>query len=476
MKNISTIIILIAVTGGANAAIRYVPDDYPTIQQAIDASFNGDEVVIRDGMYHGEGFRDITYQGKSLTVRSENGPDNCCITGEFETEPFSAFRFDDPATTNAVLSGLTIMRFQDTAAVTVFCSEPKFDNCVFKENKELAIYADFDPSYCNLLNPNFIIQNCSFISNDRQSSACAAVWIQGCPNINFSDNVFVDNRGYDFGGALFLWNCSGHVTNCVFESNICRSWSVSTSYGGAVCTWCTSVRFENCLFFDNQVIGNYYPPTEADSYGGAISLDSYQVPEPNQLINCTFVDNEQWIHNGAGGHSQYGFGCGGAIYVQWGYAADIVNCVVWYNEDMFTSYNSLSDSICAGDYTVDSSWIEFHPSGIEPPQFEDYANDLFYLSSTSPLIDQGNAPADEICFDTVSGTQCLSEMTTQISGVPDTGIADIGYHYRTTPSPIPTVTPTSTATDTPTITPSPTITPTPTDTPIPTDSPTPTVT
>lgn len=448
MRRVFYIIVMIFITGLAHAALRFVPDDYPTIQQAIDASTDGDEIVVRDGIYHGEGFRDITYQGKTLNVHSENGPDYCIITGEYETEPCNAFVFDDPTMINAVLSDFSIMKFRDSAAIRINCSEPVISNCHFLDNSRMAIAASFYPSMCMLLNSNLTIQNCRFQSN-RYSGA---VSVSYCSCVKLMDSLFIGNQGSDFGGALFIENCAGHVTDCLFESNRCHG---SDAYGGAVCTWSSSVRFENCLFFDNEVIGDY----ELSSYGGAISLDSWQVSEPNRLINCTFVDNEQSIVGGSGA------GGGGAIYVQWGYAVDIINCAVWYNEDMDTLHNSLSDSIFGNaDYTIDSCWIEFHPSGPDPPQFEDYENDLFYLSSTSPLIDQGNAPSSEICFETFSGTQCLSDMTTQITGEPDTGTVDIGYHYRSTPSPEPTETP------------SPTITPTPTDTPVPTLTPSPTIT
>lgn len=448
-----------------NARVWFVPDDYPTIQQAIDISIDGDEIVVRDGVYHGEGFKDITYRGKTLIVRSENGSETCVITGQFEEETCSAFLFNSSESVHSHLIGFKFTEFDDQSAVKVTCARPTISSCRFVNNGAPALYISFNPQICDLINPSIEVDRCIFDHNETSGNG-SALNIDCCRFLSVSDCVFVNNSGYDYGGAVFIWNCAGHVTNCVFESNTCRSWSVSDSYGGAVCTWSSSVRFENCLFFDNQVVGNYYPPTEACSYGGAISLDSWMVSEPNQLINCTFVDNEQWIFDGSGGHSPYSFGGGGAIYVQWGYAADIINCAVWYNEDLDTLHDSLSDSIFGNaDYTVDSCWIEFHPSGPEPPQFEDYENDLFYLSSTSPLIDQGNAPASEICFETSSGTQCLSEMTTQITGEPDTGMADIGYHYRSTPSPEPTETPIPTITPTPTDTPVPTVTPTPTTTP-----------
>ena len=64
---------LIGGTSPATADVLHVPGEYLTIQAAIDAAVNGDEVIVADGIYTGEGNRDIDFGGKLITVRSENG-------------------------------------------------------------------------------------------------------------------------------------------------------------------------------------------------------------------------------------------------------------------------------------------------------------------------------------------------------------------------------------------------------------------
>ena len=49
--------------------IIYVPDDYPTIQGAVDAAAPGDTIIIRDGSYT----ENIIVTTDHLTIRSENG-------------------------------------------------------------------------------------------------------------------------------------------------------------------------------------------------------------------------------------------------------------------------------------------------------------------------------------------------------------------------------------------------------------------
>ena len=63
----------------AHAAQLLVPSQYPTIQAAIDAAFDGDEVVIADGLYTGTGNTGIRLAAKAITVRSASGDPATCV-------------------------------------------------------------------------------------------------------------------------------------------------------------------------------------------------------------------------------------------------------------------------------------------------------------------------------------------------------------------------------------------------------------
>ena len=65
-------LISIALTGfPLHASIINVPADQPTIQAAIDAAVNGDEIIVAPGLYA----ENIVFGGKTITVRSSGGPD-----------------------------------------------------------------------------------------------------------------------------------------------------------------------------------------------------------------------------------------------------------------------------------------------------------------------------------------------------------------------------------------------------------------
>jgi hypothetical protein len=72
--------------------------DVPTIQAAIDAAFEYDIILLEDGVYTGEGNRDLSFRGKKLRVSSISGdPTLCVIDCEGAPgDPHSGFTIDSP--------------------------------------------------------------------------------------------------------------------------------------------------------------------------------------------------------------------------------------------------------------------------------------------------------------------------------------------------------------------------------------------
>src|SRR5882672_9729795 len=89
---------------------RYVPIDVPTIQGAINASANGDTVVVLEGTY----FENIDYRGKRVVVRSAYGPGYTAIDGG-NVGPCVKFISGENAA--AMLSGFTLQRGLADASV-----------------------------------------------------------------------------------------------------------------------------------------------------------------------------------------------------------------------------------------------------------------------------------------------------------------------------------------------------------------------
>ena len=131
---------LVISAGVQGAVVLHVPSEYPTIQAGIDAAADGDTVLIADGTYTGGGNKNIDFGGRAITVRSENGPENCIIDCEHSGR---GFYFNSNEDANSVLDGLTIKNGRQMAqmgynayggGIFIKESNPVIANCFITEN------------------------------------------------------------------------------------------------------------------------------------------------------------------------------------------------------------------------------------------------------------------------------------------------------------------------------------------------------
>lgn len=117
----------------AHGRILYVPTEYPTIQAGINSAVDGDTVLVADGTYIGTGNKNLTFGGKAIAVRSENGPESCIIDCQNSGR---GVYFNSDEDTCSVFSGFTITHGYYWAGAGIYCvySSPTISDCYLVEN------------------------------------------------------------------------------------------------------------------------------------------------------------------------------------------------------------------------------------------------------------------------------------------------------------------------------------------------------
>ncbi|MBW1932742.1 MAG: S8 family serine peptidase [Deltaproteobacteria bacterium] len=233
-------------------ADMYVPGEYPNIQEAIYRAWDRGVVWLADGVYTGDGNRDIDFMGKAITVRSENGPQNCIIDcNGTEQEPHIGFVFDDDEDSNSVLAGVTVTGgcgagAYSAGAIACVYSSPVIAGCVISGNTAAAggglNCKSGTPTISNcILTGNTaiyggaifsqkaapIISNCVITANTANKGGALASR-QGSPKV--VNCTIVGNRANLTGGGIFFWYGEEVVTNSIIWNNSAPSDSQLFSY------------------------------------------------------------------------------------------------------------------------------------------------------------------------------------------------------------------------------------------------------
>ena len=177
--------------------------DASTIQAAIDSASYCDTVLLMDGTFWGNGNRDITFRGKPIIVRSQNGADACtldCWRSQVVEDPpvtsHRGFYFHTNEGPGSVLEGVTIMN-------------GKVWNLVQGYNKGGGLF--FNHSSPTILNCK-IIGNLAAEGGGGVCCDSASPMIMGCTiNGNKADND---------GGGIYCCNYSAPAINsCTISGN-----------------------------------------------------------------------------------------------------------------------------------------------------------------------------------------------------------------------------------------------------------------
>ncbi len=252
-------VIYVSTTGNDVTGDGSAMNPFATIQFAINASADGDSVILMPGTYAGDSNRDIIIN-KDIILRAENGPESTIIDcqGSVE-EPHRGF------ISVKVLEGFTIRGGYAKG-------QDYLDNC--------------GGAIRRLVDSN-VVKNCIFENNFAQYNG-GAVFCWNNSHILIENCSFINNTAISRGGGIFSQSVSDTVKDCIFIGN--SAWagagiSIYDSYDSYMLA-------QNCTFYGN--------------YGEGISIDNacpknnfadsafdYRNPYNIKIVNCISAFNQR---------------------------------------------------------------------------------------------------------------------------------------------------------------------------------------
>ncbi|MCH2102332.1 MAG: right-handed parallel beta-helix repeat-containing protein [Planctomycetes bacterium] len=324
----------------------YVPDDFATIQSAIDQVRDSDTVIVRDGVYD----ENLFFRGKGITLKSESGPQFTVIDGQGRG---SAIAMIGSSTRNpAVLEGFTILNgsgtFDQSANIEcgggIYCSDTSviIRNNIIQSNK-----SGFGGGIACRSNSTVTLEN--NVIEGNSANAGGGVSIVESKVLIFSNYILGNKSIAGNGGGI----ASATSPGLVLQGNIISNNESSNDGGGISCLE-TSPNLDRNTIVMNRAIGQgggmaFYGgcyPTVMDSI-----LWDNSAPSGSQAA----VDGDSW---------------------QWGYSA------------MRISYSDLQGGK-SGVYVAPGNSLTWAAGMIDQdPQFIGPGD--WNLLATSPCIDAGN--------------------------------------------------------------------------------------
>jgi hypothetical protein len=202
----------------AFGATIQVPGDYQTIQAAIDAAADGDTVLVADGTYTGEGNKNLDFNGKELTVQSENGPLKTIVDCENDGR---GFYFHNGELEDAFVSGFTITngRVSDQGGgIYIGNSSPTITHCI-------------------------IINNIA--TSNSNNSQGGGIYIGNAGSATIANCAIIRNTSNYQGGGIYFYNARPYIINCTIIRN------VAIDGGGIYVRHKPAPTLTNCILWGN---------------------------------------------------------------------------------------------------------------------------------------------------------------------------------------------------------------------------------
>lgn len=389
------------ITGDGSAA-----KPYRTIQKGIDEAADGGTmlvVLVADGIYKGAGNVELDFKGKAITVKSENGAENCIIDCE-NISGTRGFYFHNGETSDSVVEGFTIRNGYSPSGggITCYSSSPTITNNIITKNS--ASYGRGGGIYCGYsssptINNNTITEN-SALYNDGGGIYCGN---SSSPTIN---NNTVTGNSARIGGGIHCNKSSPAIVNNTIIGN-----SAEWNGGGIYCNYDSSPAIANNTITGNSartgggiyckqnsfptIANNAIAGNSAELSGGGI----YCHESSPTITNTTVTENSAELS-------------GGGIYCYESSAPAMTNTILWDNspQEIYFSADGFPNTVTSSYSDVeggqaeiatnDNGTIDWREGNIDvDPLFVDATNGNYHLSDLSPCISAGTsngAPSTDI--------------------------------------------------------------------------------
>jgi hypothetical protein len=289
------------------------PNPFCSIQAAIVAAADGDEIVVAPGTYE----EAIDLLGKAIHLHSSDGAAGTtidahdlgtsavrCVGGESPETVIEGFRITGG-------TGSDLAGFLAGGGMLIWDASPTVRACVFDSNTAelgggimtFSLTSDTTPT----------ITGCDFLNNEARLNGAATGsggGMYSVPNDDTRENApvvidcrFVGNIADDGGGGVWSHGTDATFTRCRFIENHA---GIS---GGGIGNNAATNSVTYCLFDANT----------AGMYGGAmVNIEFASAPSSTTVTGCTFIHNDAPV--------------GGAIRNRGGSVVTIANSILWGNQ------------------------------------------------------------------------------------------------------------------------------------------------
>lgn len=345
MRVLSTLLVIVVCSSVCFAEMIVVPDDFETIQEAVNEAENGDTVLVEPGEY----FENLNIPPRQLFIASRfifdhdvEIIDETIIDGGGNGNTVSILNFQD---INLILEGFTI-RGADGSGIFCRSSAPILRNLVVVDNN-----GDNNGGGISLYHSSAIIENTRIAENSGVlgggiNITGSEVMISGC--------IIEANQAYN-GGGILVYQSFGQLTDVILRQN-----DAEVVGGGMRIESQSQLSLLCVAAIDNS----------AGVSGGGIEVSH----DSNVLMSVMTI---------CGNTGERG---GGGLEIRNESLVTLTNCIHWGNDDAeIEDINMLTSTFSDFQEAVDGNG-----NVIADPLFVDPDNGDYRLTPDSPCIDAGD--------------------------------------------------------------------------------------